>query len=160
MESENGAYSKLVEVACSRDPSASLDAARELAALPEPARFKGMTTILKGANSLVCDLAASVMEGYGEPGLDALIEALPEARPLSQVKIVSALEHIGQPRATPALVALLNTTDLAMLRTLVIQALGRIGAVQAAPLIRSFANDPDHHVRERVRIALEQLEKR
>jgi HEAT repeat protein len=159
MESEDGRYARLIEVACSRDPTAGLEAARELAALPDPDRFEAMTAILTSGNSLVTDLAAGAMAGYGEHGLDALIAALPASRPLSQVKIVSALEYVGSVRAAEPLMELLGRTDLSMLRTLIIQALGQIGAVQAAPLIRSFADDADHHVRERVRRALELLEK-
>jgi HEAT repeat protein len=45
-----------------------------------------------------------------------------------------------------------------MLKVLLIQALGKLGAVEAIALIRSFAADPDHHVRERVQMALERLE--
>jgi len=158
MEGHHTESDRLVEIACSRDPAASLEAARALAALPEPDRFTAMAAVLTGANSLVGELAAGAMEGYGERGLDALIEALPRARALSQVKIIGALERIGEVKAAGALMDLLSRTDLAMVRALAIQALGRIGAVQAAPLIRSFADDSDHHVRERVQLALAALE--
>lgn len=158
MSGQDQSMDHLVEVACGRDPSASLAAARELGALPEPGRFEAMAAVLSGANSLVCELAADAMESYGERGLSELIEALPRAKPLSQVKIIAAMERMGRPRAAESLMDLLRRTDVTMVRTLAIQALGRIGAVQAAPLIRSFAEDDDHHVRERVRLALEALE--
>jgi CheY-like chemotaxis protein len=117
-----------------------------------------MIEILRGANSVVGDLAAHALEEYGEAGLNPLIEALPGAKPLTQVKIVTALEHIGSREAVAPLLDLLALTDIAMLRYTIIQALGAIGDARAFPLIRSFAEDADHHVRERVKMALAQLE--
>jgi HEAT repeat protein len=160
MGSQGGSIGDLVETARSRDPASSLQAAQKLEALPEPERFESMAAILTGANSLVTDLAASAMEGYGARGLEALLGALPQAKPLGQIKIVGALEHLGEMRAARPLMDLLAATDLSMLRVLIIQALGRIGAVEAVSLIRSFAGDPDHHVRERVAMALALLEKK
>lgn len=159
MESEGRDKNHLIEIACGRDPTAGLEAAHRLTALPEPDRFEAMAAILSSGNSLVSDVAASTMNDYGERGLDALIAALPVSKPLSQVKIVTALEQFRSLKAAGPLMDLLGRTDLSMLRTLIIQALGQIGAVQAAPLIRSFADDSDHHVRERVQRALDLLEK-
>jgi HEAT repeat protein len=52
----------------------------------------------------------------------------------------------------------LATTNYPTLRYLIIQALGVIGDPIAIPPILTFRNDPDHHVRERVKIALQRLE--
>ena len=54
--------------------------------------------------------------------------------------------------------ALLKNAESGALRYTIIQALGVIGDPQAIDLIRSYQNDEDHHVRNRVEIALSRLE--
>ena len=76
---------------------------------------------------------------------------------MTRVQIVKALEEIGDEMAVPALLRLLETTDSSVVRYTTIAALGVLGDEEIVPRIEVYATDPDHHVRERVDMALRKL---
>ena len=149
---------KVLQAAVSHPtPRVSFSAAQALAQVDDPWRFESMAAALRSRNPLVGELAARTLERYGEGAVETLTAALPDCHVLVQLNIIQVLEQIGSHKAVRPLMAMLATTDYPTLRFLTIQALGVLGDPAAAPLIRSYANDPDHHVRERVVIALERL---
>jgi HEAT repeat protein len=114
---------------------------------------------LSWSNIMVAQIAAKALMEYGkEKALAALLAGLPDARGLVQTYILEMLKDLGDPRANDLLIKLLQETDSAVLRYSIIETLGVLGASQAVELIRSFQNDENHHVRDRVRAALQLLE--
>jgi HEAT repeat protein len=138
-------------------PRVSFSAVQALAQVADPWRFKCMAAALRSHNPLVGELAAKTLARYGEEAVHTLSAPLPDCHPLVQINIVLSLEHIGGRTAVRPLMALLASTNFATLRYLAIQALGVLGDPAAAPLIRTFSDDPDQHVRQRVVLALQRL---
>ncbi len=139
--------------------SRTVEAARLLLEFDTPEVFDAMCRALSGANVLVGQIATAYLERFGKRSLAPLLEALPTARYMVQVAAVVTLEHIGDPQAVEPLMAHLAATDESsgLLRCTLIQALGVLGDTRAADLIRQYADDPDHHVRQRVQVALQRL---
>jgi HEAT repeat protein len=135
----------------------SFSAAEALARVGEPWRFESMSAVLRSRNPLVAEVAAKTLACYGERAVETLPAALNECHVLVQLRIVRSLAEIGSRQAVEPLMGVLATTPYATLRYMAIEALGSIGDAAAIPLIASFANDSDHHVRERVKTALEWL---
>jgi HEAT repeat protein len=142
-----------------RDPSSriSFSAAQALAQVEDPWRFESMAAVLRSRNPLVGEVAARALANYGEGAVETLTAALRDCHILVQLRIVHSLEEISSRQAVPPLLAVLASTGYVTLRYLIIQALGVIGDPAAIPLITTFAHDPDYHVRERVKIALQRL---
>lgn len=136
----------------------SFSAVEALTQLDEPWRFDCMTAVLRSQNPLVGEVAARTLAYYGEEAVEILATALTDCHALVQLSIVQSLEQIGSRQAVQPLMTVLATTNYPTLRYLIIQALGVIGDPIAIPRILTFRNDPDHHVRERVKIALQRLE--
>lgn len=135
----------------------SAGAALMLADLDHPLHLDYMAEALETGNILVEDIAARALERHGEAAVGILLDAFPNRQPLVQISIVRVLEKINSQRAMKPLMTALERSDSASLRYTIIQALGVLGDSSCIDLIRSYENDPDHHVRERVRVALERL---
>lgn len=135
----------------------SAGAALMLAELDHPLHLDYMAEALRTGNILVADIGARALERHGEAAVSILLEAFPDCQPLVQISIVRVLGRINSQEAVKPLMAALASTDLPSLRYTIIQTLGALGNPSAIDLIRSFENDPDHHVRERVQEALERL---
>lgn len=133
------------------------EAAHILAQIDDERWVVPMQEALTSPNVLLAEAAAIALERYGQRSIEGYLRALPNSHPIVQLRIVSALERIGDRRAVIPLIALLSVAASPSLRCAIIQALGILGDSQAAALIRSFENDADHHVRERVAIALQRL---
>ncbi len=135
----------------------SAGAALILGELDHPLHLEYMAEALRTGNVLVQDIAARSLARHGEAAMSILLDALPDSQSLVQISIVRVLEKINSQKAVKPLIAALTSADSPSLRYTIIQALGVLGDPSSIALIRSFENDPDHHVRERVRAALERL---
>lgn len=135
----------------------SAGAALMLAELDHPLHLEYMAEALRTGNILVADIAARALERHGETAVDILLGAFPDCQPLVQISIIRVLERLNSQKAVEPLMEVLASTNLPSLRYTIIQALGTLGNPLPIELIRSFENDPDHHVQERVRAALERL---
>lgn len=133
-------------------------AALILAELDHPQHLETMAEALVTGNLLVEDIAARALARHGEAAVGILLNAYPDRQPLVQISIVRVLETINSQKAVMPLMKALETAESPALRYTIIQALGVLGDPCPIELIRSYINDPDHHVRERVRVALERLE--
>jgi HEAT repeat protein len=136
----------------------SAGAALMLAEFDHPQHLEYMAEALQTGNILVADIGARALERHGEAAVSILLNAFPECQPLVQISIVRVLERINSQKAVEPLMCALASTDLPSLRYTIIQTLGVLGDPRATELIRSFEMDPDHHVQERVKEALERLE--
>ena len=147
----------LKEILCLRDAAVSHAAFQVIEYYAEPDRFELLVHTLHARNPIVGAMAVERLEQYGEQAVGRLCDALPACHALVQLRVIAALECIGSRQAVPCLMDLLGTAASGSLRYTAIQALGVIGDPVAIDLIRSFADDEDHHVRDRVKIALERL---
>lgn len=140
------------------DKAVSLALARVLAERDDiPDQFDLMVEALASPYFLIAELAARTLGNYGERAVEPLVAMLPSCHVLVQVGIVATLEHIGSRDVVKPLMELLKTTGYTTLRYTIIQALGSLGDPVAVDLIRSFSDDLDYHVKERVKITLKQL---
>jgi HEAT repeat protein len=135
----------------------STGAALMLAELDHPLHLEYMAEALKIGNLLIEDIAARSLARHGDAAVSVLLDAFPERQPLVQISIVRVLEKINSQKAVKPLMKALELAGSPSLRYTIIQALGMLGDPLPVDLIRSYENDPDHHVRERVRVALERL---
>jgi bilin biosynthesis protein len=148
----------LEQVAAGTDMAASIQAAEQIIAMSfDDRHFHALIRLISAPNPLVSEMALQRLEDYGEAAVEPLIEVLAQSNPTIQLVIVRALERLGSRKAVEPLMAVLKRTEYASLRYTVIQALGTLGDPLAIDLIKSFASDPDHHVRKRVQDALKSL---
>lgn len=128
-----------------------------LAQIPDPRWLQPMRAILTYAHPLVGHAAVNALKFHDPYILVTLCRALPFSNHMVQLFIVTALESLGSRYAIPILMETLITTGSPALRYTIIQALGNLHATEAIDLIASFSNDPDDHVKKRVRSALRKL---
>lgn len=147
----------LLQALKSEQGDISAGAALMLAELDHPLHLEYMAEALKTGNLLVEDIAARALARHGEAAVSILLDAFTDRQPLVQISIVRVLEKINSRKAVKPLMTALELAGSPSLRYTIIQALGMLGSPLPIDLIRSFENDPDHHVRERVRVALERL---
>lgn len=116
-----------------------------------------MRKALVSQNPLLGQAAANTLGRYGNEFLEDMLEALPHAHPIVQLKLVADLEQIGDQRAVPMVMHVLENAQSPLMRCAAIQTLGALGDARASELVHRFANDPDYHVRKRVQKALSLL---
>ena len=143
----------------SDDPGQAWRAARLLAKIEDPRRTFYMEQALASTNGLVGQVAVKAIVDTLSPSQagDILTKNLLTSAPIVQIHMVAALSLLGHREAIGNLVVLLETSVAAEVRYSTIEALGLLHATQAADVIRSFADDGNHHVRERVQTALQLL---
>jgi len=91
-------------------------------------------------------------------GLDPLVAILSERQQALRHSAAAALAQIGDPRATPHLIEVLEGTASPTFQESVIEALAAIGDPRAtAPILRLLADSFDRQVRERAAEALGQI---
>lgn len=107
---------------------------------------------------LIGHKAARILEEDASPmAVQILLAVVNHANPMNQTRIITALEHLHAVNAIPQLIDLLRTTELPTLRYQLIETLVTLNATESLELIRSFKDDPNHHVRERVELAIEKM---
>ncbi|MAS38330.1 MAG: hypothetical protein CL610_30315 [Anaerolineaceae bacterium] len=149
----------LAEIVVSGNKYQSYEAATILSEYHDMRCFDALSKVVDSPNVMVAQLASRTLMTYGKAlAYERLLDALPRAQLLTQIQIVELLKEVGDQKAFQPLITILRSTDSAALRYCTIEALGMLGATNAISLIRSFKDDENHHVRDRVRIALERLE--
>jgi HEAT repeat protein len=146
----------LENIAFNTDMQTSIWAAEQLTRMePDVRLFEVLTRLMHASNPLVAQMAIKRLEGYGGMAVESLLDALGKCSPMIQISITCTLERIGSRKAVEPLMAALAKAEYPSLRYTIIHALGTLGDPAAIDLIRSFAEDADHHVRQRVQTALE-----
>lgn len=131
------------------------EAAGVLSLMHDPRIGQAMTAMITHPNVILAQLAVEALEKYADCSLLAgVLQRLPDCRPVIQLHLITVLARLRDPQIVPALMSVLETAAFPALRYTTIQALGQLGDPQAIPLIATFANDEDHHVRKRVQIAI------
>ena len=127
-----------------------------LAEIGDPRVVPIMVNNLHAQSSAIRALAAQYLGSCGDcSAVEPMLQLLSETDPnYSPIWVIDALGKLGDKRAVEPLIALLLHTQSPTERYTAIEALGRLGDAGAAKYIRLFADDPDHHVRDRVERAL------
>lgn len=149
----------LIEAMQSGENPLCWEAANVLAEIRDERSFAPLEEALVSTNLLLGQAATKALERFGERAVLSLAVALcqPDVKLIVKIGYVTALEHLQDRRAVPALMATLRETTNVTLRYTTIQALGILGDSQALDLIRPYRDDPDHHTRKRARAALQRL---
>ncbi len=132
-------------------------AAEVLAVLGDERCLDLMRRGLESTNPMLGLAAVQFMQQRGASTIDLLCRALPACLPIVQVRVIALLEQLHAQQAVEPLLTLLHKAESGTLRYTIIQCLGVLGDPQAIRLISTFRDDPDHHVRQRVTVALERL---
>jgi HEAT repeat protein len=152
------AVDALIAALQSKNHRLSWQAAVVLRDIPDPRWKEPMRAALNSPNILLAQAAVAALEGaFGSQIIDYFLEVLPHSRLVVQMALLNALERMGDARAVGPLSRFLEKTDISELRYSIIQVLGKLGDPSVVPLIRSYQDDPNHHVRERAAIALDRL---
>jgi HEAT repeat protein len=130
-----------------------------LAEIGDPRVVPVMINQLHAQSSAIRALAAQYLGTCGDStAVEPMLHVLSESEPdYSPIWVIDALGKLGDKRAVEPLLAFLRRTESATERYMAIEALGRLGDPRAIDQIRLYANDPDHHVRDRVERALQRL---
>jgi HEAT repeat protein len=118
-----------------------------------------MIEALRSNNSAISSVAAQCLSNLKDArAVDPMLELLNHRNPnTSAIWIIDALGKLGAKRAVKPLIALLHTTQSVPERYTAVEVLGLLGDHTVAEEISKYANDPDHHVRDRVKVALTRL---
>ncbi len=120
-----------------------------------------MISYLKSPNTAIGAVAAQFLAQVRDArAVQPMLDLLLETTPLTPIWVIDGLGKLGDWRAVEPLISLLNYTESALHRYTAIEALGRLGDIRALDSIRRHAEDPDHHVRDRARIAVDLLTSR
>lgn len=147
----------LIEAVYSNTQRMCWEAVSLLTQLREGRAIPAFGDALRSKNAMLAQVAARSLVTFGTRSVPVLVEALEDTANMTRVQIVKALEEIGGPMAVPALLRLLESTDSSVVRYTTIDALSVLGDASIIPHIERYAGDPDHHVRERVEMALRKL---
>ena len=130
-----------------------------LAEIGDPSVVPLMIKQLGAQSSAIRALAAQYLGSSGDrSAVEPMLHLLSNSDPnYSPIWVVDALGKLGDKRAIDPLIAFLHRTQSPTERYTAIEALGRLGDPKAIEHIRPYATDPDHHVRDRVERALQQL---
>ncbi len=134
-------------------------AAEVLGELTDKRAWSALVAALRSKNPMLGVAAAKALLKYTDKdALPPLVDALPYAAIMAQQTIIKALQLLGDSRAVPCLVEQLGQAVSPVIRTALVQALGKLGDPSAIPAIRACLDDEDHHVREWSSVVLKQLE--
>ncbi|MCI0710064.1 MAG: HEAT repeat domain-containing protein [Chloroflexi bacterium] len=147
----------LIEAVYSNTQRMCWEAVSLLTQLRESRAIPAFGDVLRSKNPMLAQVAARSLVTFGTCSVPVLVEALEDTANMTRVQIVKALEEIGGHMAVPTLLRLLESTDSSVVRYTTIAALGVLGDERIIPHIERYADDPDHHVQERVEMVLRKL---
>lgn len=121
-----------------------------------------MIAYLRSSSHAIRAIAAQFLAQAGDMrALQPMLELLSDPSEVgSLLWILTALEKLGDPQAADPIIAYLHITPSAPEKCAAILALGALADPKAVTHIREFSCDEDHHVRDKVQFALEQLSNR
>ena len=133
-------------------------AAVTLGEIPDSRWVAPMTAAMRSPNILLAQAAVTALENMLQKDATVrFLEALPHTKLVVQMSLVNSLERLQDETAVQPLCRLLESSDNPELIYCIIQALGKLGDSSVIPLIEKFQDHGNHHVRERVTIALDRL---
>lgn len=135
------------------------EAARILEKIGTPEAHAALLPMLTCNNILVAHTVANHLKTHGQAHIDTILAQLLDTHTTVQVLLIDVVENYGDARHIPQLADLLRQTEFAALQREIIDALVKLNADATYwPLILSFAESPDRHVKNsvaRARVALQ-----
>ncbi len=130
-----------------------------LAQIGGPRTVSVMIASLRSSSSAIRAVAAQFLGQVGDKrALNPMLELLGDPGQVGTLLwVLTALGKLGDERAIDPIIVYLHVAPSAPEKCAAILALGALGDPKAIEHIRGFSSDEDHHVRDKVRIALEQL---
>jgi HEAT repeat protein len=126
----------------------------------DPCLVEPMVKALGSPDFMIRQIAAQVLGILGDRRTsEVLIGALKDEKVMVQLWAVESLGKLGVPSAVGPLVELLQNTESSTLRHTIIRVLGTLGNPEVIPIILTFKDDEDSHVRARVTDAVQALRK-
>ena len=121
-----------------------------------PALLSALANMNRVLQTMVINLLGELRD---ERALLPLLELLDSPDSLLQMGAIQALREFHDLRCVAPLIRALELTKSPSIRYTIIEVLGELGDPCAVEPIRCYKNDEDHHVRRRVEVALEKLNK-
>jgi HEAT repeat protein len=126
----------------------------------DPCLVEPMVKALGSPDFMIRQIAAQVLGILGDRRTsEVLVGALKDEKVMVQLWAVESLGKLGVPSAVGPLVELLQNTESSTLRHTIIRVLGTLGNPEVIPIILTFKDDEDSHVRARVTDAVQALRK-
>ena len=114
--------------------------------------------IIDGSSDGAAERSAQILVSIGAPVVEPVIEALPKTIPGRTRLLVHLLEMVHDPRAIPALIALLQTSQLeSLLSVAIVRALGQFQDPQVVPSLLAVLSSADILLYEQAITVLSQL---
>ncbi len=121
---------------------------------------ESMLALLISPDPIIAGRAFDVLEGFITDIWPNLLALLPQCGSLIKLQLLQALNNVYDLRLISPLLQLLRETNCSSMRYTIIELLGKLaspGASEVIEIIETYADDPDHHVRTRVKRALDRL---
>ena len=144
-----------LQLLCDSEKDVVREAIRSLKILADPIVIRPLMFAGLSDPSLRAQSLEAVVE-IGNSGLSELLEIVESRNPLTSVDAVTALGRIGDERAVPSLLMMLDHAD-AGLRSTIAEALGRIGDRSALARIVELLSDPSEAVQRNAVLAVQKL---
>jgi HEAT repeat protein len=114
--------------------------------------------VIDGASDVAAERSGQILESIGAPAVESVIQVLPKIVPGRTGLLVQILAVVHDPRAVPALIALLQTPQLESLLSLaIVRALGQFQDPQVVPPLLSVLSSANRLLYEQAIIVLSQL---
>lgn len=133
-----------LQLLCDKDAAVVGRSIKSLNALADPIAIRPLMFVGLSDPMLRAQAIEAVV-GFGDEGLAELLEIIETRNPLTLPEAVIALGRIGNKRAVPSLLMMLDHAD-AGLRARIAEALGRLGDRSALGKIISLLSDSDEAV--------------
>lgn len=147
----------LIEALQSPSKRLAWEASKLLIMIEDPRWIEPMAHALTSDNILLAQVALQALSHYGN-NYQLLLDAIPNCQPIMMPNIIAALAEMNIQEAIPTITHILKTTDYEVIRYVSIEALTELNSVDSLALIQTFANDENHHVRERVLLAVRKFD--
>lgn len=144
----------LIALMLEQSGRASWQAAIILAHQHDERAIEPMKWMLTSPHPTLGQVAAEALAYYGSTYIDDLLRALPIARHMTQLAIISVLVALNNGTVVEPLLKFLNITDSSTAIYLTIRGLTRLGDPAALQVIRGFEAHEDYHVCESVNAAI------
>ena len=118
-----------------------------------------MMGFLTSSNFMLRLITVQLIGNFGQnTDVQYLINQLNDEKTVVQIEVVRSLGKLGDPQAVRPLIDLLLKSDSSTLRYTIIGTLDLLGDQDTVSVIRTFASDPDAHVRSKVKNILQKFE--
>jgi HEAT repeat protein len=136
----------LIDGLSSSDPATVQFALAELRYWNDPEVIEHLVNLLQASEGDMAIKVADVIKSIGQPAYPILITTLQRAEDEDRTRLLEAVSQIADCGLATYLADLAQSTD-ADLRGLVATVLGKCGATEFLPILRSLTADPVGHVR-------------